>query len=111
MKLRISVIGTGYLGAVHAACMAELGHDVLGVDTDQRKIAALAEGTAPFYEPGLGDMLVSTVGSGKLRFSTSLAEAARFAEVHFICVGTPQMPGALGADLRAYRLRDRGTGP
>lgn len=99
VKLRISVIGTGYLGAVHAACMADLGHDVLGVDTDEGKIAALAEGAAPFYEPGLAEMLVSTVGSGKLRFSTSIAEAARFAEVHFICVGTPQIPGALGADL------------
>ncbi len=97
--MRISVIGTGYLGAVHAACMAELGHDVLGVDTDERKIAALAMGEAPFYEPGLSEMLISTVGSGKLRFSTSLDEAARFAEVHFICVGTPQLPGALGADL------------
>ena len=97
--MRISVIGTGYLGAVHAACMAELGHDVIGIDTDEQKIAALKEGEAPFYEPGLGEMLVSTVGSGKLRFSTSVAEAARFAAVHFVCVGTPQLPGALGADL------------
>jgi UDPglucose 6-dehydrogenase len=97
--VRISVIGTGYLGAVHAACMADLGHDVLGVDTDVRKIAALKAGQAPFYEPGLAEMLVSTVQSGKLRFSTSVADAASFAEVHFICVGTPQLPGALGADL------------
>jgi UDPglucose 6-dehydrogenase len=97
--LRISVIGTGYLGAVHAACMAELGHDVLGVDNDERKIAALTAGEAPFYEPGLAGMLVSTLASGRLRFSTSLADAASFAEVHFICVGTPQLPGALGADL------------
>lgn len=97
--MRISVIGTGYLGAVHAACMAELGHDVLGVDTDERKILALAGGQAPFYEPGLAETLVSTVRSGKLRFSTSVADAASFAEVHFICVGTPQLPGALGADL------------
>ena len=98
-KMRISVIGTGYLGAVHAACMAELGHEVLGVDNDAKKIAALAEGRAPFYEPGLSEMLVRTVGSGKLRFSTSLAEAAEFADIHFICVGTPQLPGSLGADL------------
>src|ERR1700735_4684008 len=111
MKLRISVIGTGSLGAVHAACMAELGHDVLGVDTDERKIAALAEGPAPFYEPGLAEMLVSTVGSGKLRFSTSLAEAARFAEVHFICVGTPQKPGALGADLSHLESVIEGLAP
>jgi UDPglucose 6-dehydrogenase len=97
--MRISVIGTGYLGAVHAACMAELGHDVLGIDNDAHKITALAEGRAPFYEPGLTDMLVRTVGSGKLRFSTSVAEAAEFADIHFICVGTPQLPGSLGADL------------
>jgi UDPglucose 6-dehydrogenase len=97
--VRISVIGTGYLGAVHAACMAELGHEVLGVDTDARKVEALAGGRAPFYEPGLAEMLVSTISSGNLRFSTSLADAAEFAEVHFVCVGTPQLPGALGADL------------
>ena len=97
--MRISVIGTGYLGAVHAACMAELGHDVLGVDNDAQKITALAEGRAPFYEPGLTDMLVRTVGSRKLRFGTSVAEAAEFAEIHFICVGTPQLPGSLRADL------------
>lgn len=97
--LRISVIGTGYLGTVHAACMAQLGHEVLGVDTDAGKIAALAEGKAPFYEPGLAAMLASAVGSGKLRFTTALADAARFAAVHFVCVGTPQLPGAPGADL------------
>lgn len=97
--MRISVIGTGYLGAVHAACMAELGHDVLGIDVDERKVAALAEGQAPFYEPGLADMLLRVTKAGKLRFSTSLEEAARFGEVHFICVGTPQLPGNLGADL------------
>jgi UDPglucose 6-dehydrogenase len=98
--MRISVVGTGHLGAVHAACLAELGHDVLGVDTDAATIAALAEGRAPFYEPGLTDLLVSAVCSGKLRFSMSLAEAAEFASVHFICVGTPQLPGSLSADLR-----------
>src|ERR1700745_2297515 len=97
--MRISVIGTGYLGAVHAACMAELGHEVLGIDNDSRKIAALAEGSAPFYEPGLASLLVSNVGSGRLRFTTSLAAASDFADVHFICVGTPQLQGSLKADL------------
>jgi len=97
--LRLSVIGTGYLGTVHSACMAEIGHDVLGVDTDADKIAALAEGEAPFYEPGLPDLLVSAVRSGRLRFSTSLAEAAQFADAHFICVGTPQLADSLKADL------------
>jgi UDPglucose 6-dehydrogenase len=97
--MRITVIGTGYLGAVHAACMADLGHEVLGVDTDTQKIAALQDGRAPFFEPGLEDILVRAVGSGKLRFSTSLQEAAEFGDVHFICVGTPQLPGGTGADL------------
>jgi UDPglucose 6-dehydrogenase len=97
--MRISIIGTGYLGAVHAACMAELGHEVLGVDTDSAKIAALEDGKAPFFEPGLTDILVSNIEAGRLRFSTSLADAARFAELHFVCVGTPQLSGSLGADL------------
>ena len=97
--MRITVIGTGYLGAVHAACMAEIGHDVLGVDTDVSKITALGEGRAPFFEPELEDILLRAVGSGKLRFGTSLAEAGQFGDVHFICVGTPQLPGASGADL------------
>src|SRR6201999_933752 len=68
-------------------------------DNDERKIAALADGRAPFYEPGLDEMLRRTTDSGKLRFTTSLQEAAEFAEVHFVCVGTPQLPGGLGADL------------
>ena len=97
--MRITVIGTGYLGAVHAACMAEIGHDVLGVDTDVSKITALGEGRAPFFEPELEDILLRAVGSGKLRFGTSLAEAGQFGDVHFICVGTPQLSGASGADL------------
>ena len=97
--MRISVIGTGYLGTVHAACMAELGHEVIGVDNDVHKIAALAEGRAPFYEPGLTALLISAESSGRLRFSTSLAEAAEFADMHFICVGTPQLAGSFGADL------------
>jgi len=97
--MRISIIGTGYLGAVHAACMAELGHEVLGVDSDAGKISALAAGRAPFFEPGLTELLLGHIASGRLRFSTSLADAARFAELHFVCVGTPQLPGSLGADL------------
>ncbi len=97
--MRMTVIGTGYLGAVHAACMADLGHEVLGVDSNARKIAALQDGRAPFFEPGLEEILVRAVASGKLRFSTSLREAAEFGDVHFICVGTPQLPGGTGADL------------
>ncbi|MFF7183525.1 nucleotide sugar dehydrogenase [Streptomyces sp. NPDC008121] len=98
--MRLTVIGTGYLGAVHAACMAEIGHDVLGMDVDVEKITALTEGQPPFYEPGLGDVLTRALASGRLRFTTSLREAALHGEVHFICVGTPQRAGSQAADLR-----------
>jgi UDPglucose 6-dehydrogenase len=85
----VSVIGTGYLGATHAAGLAELGFDVIGVDHDPAKIAALSVGEVPFHEPGLPDLLLTHVASGRLRFSTALADAA-VADVHFVCVGTPQ---------------------
>ncbi|MFJ5833603.1 UDP-glucose dehydrogenase family protein [Streptomyces sp. NPDC093089] len=98
--MRLTVIGTGYLGAVHAACMADIGHDVLGVDVDTEKISSLAEGRPPFYEPGLDDVLTRALASGRLRFTTSLREAAAHGEVHFICVGTPQRAGSQAADLR-----------
>jgi UDPglucose 6-dehydrogenase len=98
---RISVIGTGYLGATHAACMAELGYEVLGMDVDAEKIAALTSGTVPFYEPGLDELLAKHVATGRLRFTTSYAELAAFgADVHFICVNTPQRKGEYAADLR-----------
>jgi len=93
--MRISVIGTGYLGATHAAGMAELGFEVVGVDTDAAKIRSLARGEVPFFEPGLPGLLRTHVESGRLRFTTDLAEAAAFADIHFVCVGTPQ--GANGA--------------
>ena len=85
MSPRITVIGTGYLGATHAACMAELGFEVLGVDVDESKVKSLADGAVPFYEPGLEPILRRHVDSGRLRFTTSLAEAAEFGDVHFIC--------------------------
>src|SRR5476649_805415 len=84
--LRLSVIGTGYLGATHAACMAELGYDVIGYDVDEAKIAMLRGGQVPFFEPGLPDLLTKQVNSGRLRFTTDIAEVAGFADVHFICV-------------------------
>ncbi len=98
--MRVTVIGTGYLGAVHAAAMAELGHDVVGVDTDQQLIEILAAGRAPFYEPGFGEMLARNVAAGRLRFTTSLAQAAVHGDVHFVCVGTPQQARSDAADLR-----------
>ena len=97
---RISVFGTGYLGATHAAGMAELGHEVIGVDIDSAKIERLARGEVPFFEPELPELLRTHVESGRLRFTTNAAEAADFADVHFIGVGTPQKKGEYAADLR-----------
>jgi UDPglucose 6-dehydrogenase len=97
--MRISVFGCGYLGAVHAACMAHLGHEVVGIDVLASHVAALSKGEAPFYEPGLPELLREGVESGRLTFSTDAAAAAG-AEVHFVCVGTPQKQGENAADLR-----------
>jgi len=94
----MSVVGTGYLGATHAACMAEMGHDVIGIDTDPAKVAALASGTVPFWEPGLDEVLRRGLESGRLRFSSDPADAAG-ARVHFVCVGTPQRADSPAADL------------
>jgi len=100
--VRISIFGCGYLGAVHAASMAELGHDVVGIDVIPEHVAALQAGSSPFYEPGLDELLASGVASGRLRFTTDASEAAG-AEVHFICVGTPQRKGENAADLTYVR--------
>ena len=97
--MKISVIGCGYLGAVHAASMAELGHDVVGIDVDQNKIESLSNARTPFYEPGFEELLARSLGSGRLRFSSDFADAAG-AQIHFVCVGTPQKRGEYGADLR-----------
>ncbi len=97
--MRISVIGCGYLGAVHAACMAQLGHEVIGVDVDAEKVALLTSAQAPFFEPGLPELLAATAETGRLSFSTEIA-SVRGASVHFICVGTPQKRGENAADLR-----------
>jgi UDPglucose 6-dehydrogenase len=99
MKLKVSVIGTGYLGATHAACMSSLGFEVIGVDVDATKIALLTAGKVPFYEPGLEDLLQKEISSGRLTFSTDF-NAIADADVHFICVGTPQREGSLAADLK-----------
>lgn len=96
--MRISVIGCGYLGAVHAACMAKLGHEVVGIDVDPRKVASLEAGEAPFFEPGLPELLQETKATGRLTFTTDMSAAAG-AQVHFLCVGTPQVHGEFRADL------------
>jgi UDPglucose 6-dehydrogenase len=96
--MQVSVIGCGYLGAVHAASMAKLGHTVVGIDVDAAKIELLASGTAPFYEPGLPELLAETQATGRLSFTTDMAGAAG-SRVHFLCVGTPQKHGEFRADL------------
>ena len=98
MALKLSVIGVGYLGATHAACMSSLGFDVVGVDTDQSKVDLLSQGELPFYEPGLDTLLAAEIKTGRLRFTTDFAEVAD-ADIHFICVGTPQSKDGLAADL------------
>src|SRR5215218_3208838 len=81
-SMKITVVGCGYLGAVHAASMAELGHDVVGIDVDERKVASLSRAEAPFYEPGFVELLGTSLASGRLRFSTDIAEGAG-ARVYF----------------------------
>ncbi|MEO7446763.1 MAG: nucleotide sugar dehydrogenase, partial [Humibacillus sp.] len=97
--MKISVIGCGYLGAVHASCMADFGHDVVALDIDAAKVDRLNSGLPPFHEPGFEDVLTRSLASGRLRFTTDPADLAD-ASVHFICVGTPQRGGSYAADLR-----------
>jgi UDPglucose 6-dehydrogenase len=97
--MRIAVIGTGYLGTTHAACMAQIGHNVLGVDIDPGKVAKLQSGEVPFFEPGLEKAVKNNLAAGRLRFTDSHVEAAEFADVHFLTVGTPQSELDFGANL------------
>jgi UDPglucose 6-dehydrogenase len=96
---RLTVLGTGYLGATHAVCMAELGYEVVGLDVDQSKVDRLSAGEVPFFEPGLEELLRKTLATGRLRFTTSYEEVAELGDVHFLCVGTPQRKGEYAADL------------
>ncbi len=95
---KMTVIGCGYLGAVHAACMAQLGHDVVGIDVDAAKVQLLAAGETPFFEPGFADVLKAALTTGRLSFTTDMA-AAKGRTVHFVCVGTPQKRNEYAADL------------
>ena len=98
MTLKISVIGTGYLGVTHAVCMSALGFHVIGVDIEPAKIDSLRAGIVPFYEPGLEELLKQELASGRLRFTSEISEIAD-SDVHFVCVGTPQTETGLAADL------------
>lgn len=94
----LSIIGAGYLGATHAACMADLGFDVIGLDVDEDRVSALASGHLPFFEPGLPELLIKALDTGRLRFTSSYQELANV-DVHFVCVGTPQKQGEYAADV------------
>ena len=98
MNLQLSVIGCGYLGVTHAACMSSLGFNVVGVETDAHKVAMLQKGELPFYEPGLDTLLAQEIASGRLTFTTDVS-AIKDADLHFICVGTPQSSDSFAADL------------
>jgi UDPglucose 6-dehydrogenase len=108
---RLTVFGTGYLGTAHAACLASLGFEVLGVDVDAARASALQAGRLPFHEPGLEPLLRDGLRRGRLSFTTSYPAAAEFGEVHFICVGTPQRPGSGGADLTQFESCFAGLAP
>jgi UDPglucose 6-dehydrogenase len=97
--VRLTVIGIGYLGLTHAVCMADLGHEVIGLDADAKKVAQADGGEMPFFEPGLESLLRKNLDAGRLRFTTSYEEVAEFGAVHFICVGTPQAEDG-SADMR-----------
>lgn len=99
MAYRLTMVGTGYLGATTSACMAELGFEVLSLDVDAEKISRLQAGDLPIYEPGLEEILRRNLANGRLRFTTSYEEAAAFGDVHFLCLGTPQKPGEYAADV------------
>ncbi|MGI8644819.1 MAG: UDP-glucose dehydrogenase family protein [Nocardioides sp.] len=109
--MRVTVIGCGYLGATHAASMAELGFEVLGMEIDPAKRDALTAGKVPFYEPDLQELLTTHVESGRLRFTDDYRQAAEFGDVHFLCVGTPQVAEGMGADLSQARAAIQGLAP
>jgi UDPglucose 6-dehydrogenase len=97
--MRIAIIGTGYVGLVSGACFSDFGHDVVCVDKDEAKIAALEQGVMPIFEPGLDQLVARNAAAGRLTFSTSLAPAVQGAEAIFIAVGTPSRRGDGHADL------------
>ena len=108
---RLTVVGCGYLGSVHAAAMAVLGHDVVGFDVDADKVARLAKNDPPFFEPGLDLLLEAALATGRLRFTTSYAEAAEHGDIHFLCVGTPQRADSNAADTSYVESAVEGLGP
>lgn len=102
----MAVYGTGYLGATHAAAMAELGHQVIGVDVDKAKLDKPSSGEAPFYEPGLDELLRANLDAGRLRSTSSYEDAAEATDIHFVAVSTPQKRVALCEQPFAQKRAD-----
>jgi UDPglucose 6-dehydrogenase len=98
VKLKVSIIGLGYLGATTAVAFAKLGHEVIGIDSDAKKLATLQSGHVPFYEPGLDEALAEVLAQGNLKFQTSQNRESGASDIHLLCVGTPQSKTGLGAD-------------
>jgi UDPglucose 6-dehydrogenase len=111
MAMKVTVIGLGYLGATHAVAMSKIGHTVIGIEPNQAKVDSLNSGRAGFFEPGLDEELAAQLASGRLSFRTSHDESSKDAEVHFICVGTPQLEGSLAADTSYLHSAIRDLAP
>src|SRR3546814_13132323 len=103
--MKITMIGSGYVGLVSGACFPDFGHDVVCVDKDEGKIAAVLDGRMPIYEPGLDDLVYGNVAAGRLKFTPDLAEGVKDADAVFIAVGTPSRRGAGHAELRNVHAR------
>ena len=98
--MKLAIMGSGYVGLVSGACFAELGHEVMCIDNNAEKIAQLEAGVVPIYEPELEGLVHTNTSAGRLHFSSSVADGVDFADILFICVGTPPLPGG-GVDLSA----------
>ena len=109
--MKITVIGLGYLGATHAVAMAKVGHQVIGIEPNQQKLESLAQGKAGFFEPGLDEALAEQIALGRIEFKAQHDESSREADIHFICVGTPQTPGSLAADTSYLESAIKGLAP
>ena len=111
MAMKITVIGLGYLGTTHAVAMAKVGHQVIGIEPNQSRIDSLVQGKAGFFEPGLDQELKAQLATGRLAFKQAHDESSREADIHFICVGTPQTAGSMAADTSYLESAIRDIAP
>ncbi|MFM7029697.1 MAG: UDP-glucose dehydrogenase family protein [Micrococcales bacterium] len=111
MAMKITVIGLGYLGATHAVAMAELGHQVIGIEANPKRLGDLQNGVVPFFEPGLDEALQAVIAKGNIKFQAEHTEESREADLHFLCVGTPQLPGSYAANTQYLHDAVRALAP